>query len=129
MNLWEYLDRVGERRARRPSELRLFIGLAFLAGYYWMVHRFISAVIPNGNVPLVRDAMLVLGPAVGLIVGALFRSDARDEQAAAGQREATRAMREVAAGAVAAAQAGGPGAAGAADAVACAADQAAERFR
>lgn len=95
MNLIDYLDRIGERRARRPYrpfDTRLFIGFGFLAGYYSMVWHLMRVVIPNNNVPLVRDAMLVLGPAVGLIVGALFRSDVRDEQATANTGEAFKAF-------------------------------------
>lgn len=86
MNLFEYLDRVGQRRAarppRQPRDIRQFIGFAFLAGYYGMVWRFSIAAIPGDNKDLIRDAMLTLGPPVGLIVGAMFRSDAREEQAA-----------------------------------------------
>lgn len=85
MNLWEYLDRVGERASRRAPrpvrDIRQFIGFAFLAGYYVMVWRFATGEVPKGNLDLIRDAMLTLGPPVGLIVGAMFRTDAREEQA------------------------------------------------
>lgn len=85
MTLLEYLDRVGQRRASRPQrparDIRQFIGFAFLAGYYVMVFRFASGAVPDGNIDLIRDAMLTLGPPVGLIVGAMFRSDAREERA------------------------------------------------
>lgn len=81
MNFWEYLDRLGERRQRRPRrDIRALIAFAFLGGYYWMVYRFATAAIPEGNVDLIRDAMLTLGPPVGIIVGAMFRTDVRDEQ-------------------------------------------------
>lgn len=112
MNLWEWLDRRDARRMarqRRPIDTRMFVGLAFLAGYYWMVYRFISTVIPRENVPLVRDAMLVLGPAVGLIVGALFRTDVRDEIAAQNTGEGFRAMAASARATEAAAQSGNTG--------------------
>jgi hypothetical protein len=46
-----------------------------------MVFRFASGAVPDGNIDLIRDAMLTLGPPVGLIVGAMFRSDAREERA------------------------------------------------
>jgi len=92
MTLLEYLDRVGQRRAARPArparDIRQFIGFAFLAGYYVMVYRFSSGSVPAGNLPLIRDAMLTLGPPVGLIVGAMFRSDAREEQATANTAKA-----------------------------------------
>lgn len=85
MTLLEFLDRWDERRLRRPErplrDIRQFIGFAFLGGYYVMVWRFIQHPIPQANADLIRDAMLTLGPPVGLIVGAMFRSDARDEQA------------------------------------------------
>lgn len=85
MTLLEFLDRWDARRARRPErplrDIRQFIGFAFLAGYYVMVWQFARAVVPQANVGLIRDAMLTLGPPVGLIVGAMFRTDARDEQA------------------------------------------------
>lgn len=102
MNFLEYLDRVGERRLRanrQPRDIRQFIGFAFLAGYYVMVYRFSTGSVPEGNVDLIRDAMLTLGPPVGLIVGAMFRSDLRDEQAARNTGEAFRAVREVSANA------------------------------
>lgn len=80
MNFWDYLNKAGERRLKRPNDTRILVGALFLAGYYLMVYRFMSANIPNANVPLIRDAMLVLGPPVGAIVAALFRNDIRDEQ-------------------------------------------------
>lgn len=100
MTFLEFLDRMGERRAanpRQPRDIRQFIGFAFLAGYYVMVWRFATDEVPNVNVDLIRDAMLTLGPPVGLIVGAMFRSDAREEQAARNTGEAFKAVREVAA--------------------------------
>lgn len=102
MTFLEYLDRIGERRLRanrQPRDIRQFIGFAFLAGYYAMVYRFATGDVPTGNVDLIRDAMLTLGPPVGLIVGAMFRSDLRDEQAARNTGEAFRAVREVSANA------------------------------
>lgn len=84
MTFLEFIDRALERRAQnptRPRDIRQFIGFAFLAGYYWMVYRFSMQPLPSDNLDLIRDAMLTLGPPVGLIVGAMFRSDAREEQA------------------------------------------------
>lgn len=85
MTLWEMLDRWDARRAQRQPrpmrDIRQFIGFAFLCGYYVMVYRFSMGAIPAGNMDLIRDAMLTLGPPVGLIVGAMFRSDAREDQA------------------------------------------------
>lgn len=95
MTLLEYLDRLGERRAQRiqrPRDIRQFIGFAFLAGYYWMVYQFSQRALPEENLDLIRDAMLTLGPPVGLIVGAMFRSDVRDEQATVNTGEAFRAI-------------------------------------
>lgn len=103
MTILEFFDRIGERRAnrphRRPRDIRQFIGFAFLAGYYWMVYQFSQRALPAENLDLIRDAMLTLGPPVGLIVGAMFRTDAREEQATANTGEAFAAMREVAANA------------------------------
>lgn len=86
MTLLEYLDRVGERRAarmHRPRDIRQFIGFFFLLGYYVLVYQFTLGELPDKNVDLVRDAMLTLGPPIGIIIGAMFRSDAREEQATA----------------------------------------------
>lgn len=100
MTLLEFLDRWFERRAQLPPrqrDIRQFIGFAFLAGYYWMVYQFSQRALPAENLDLIRDAMLTLGPPVGLIVGAMFRSDAKEEQAAINTGEAFRAVRQVAA--------------------------------
>lgn len=100
MRFLDFLDRELERRARHPRparDIRQFIGFAFLCGYYVMVYRFAMGAVPKGNIDLIRDAMLTLGPPVGLIVGAMFRSDLRDEQTARNTGEAFKAVREVAA--------------------------------
>lgn len=100
MTILDFLDRLFERRANNPRparDIRQFIGFAFLVGYYVMVFRFASGEVPKANVALIRDAMLTLGPPVGLIVGAMFRSDLRDEQAARNTGEAFKAVRDVAA--------------------------------
>jgi hypothetical protein len=98
MNLWDYLDRAGERRAKRPRrDVRAVVGFAFLAGYYWMVYQFSQRALPTENLDLIRDAMLTLGPPVGIIVGAMFRNDVRDEQAAENTGAAFRAVEAAAA--------------------------------
>ena len=97
MTFLEFLDRMGERRALRPArptrDIRQLIGFAFIAGYYLLVYRFTLADTPVANKDLIRDAMLTLGPPIGLIVGAMFRSDAKEEQAAVNTQEAFRAIR------------------------------------
>jgi hypothetical protein len=98
----EYLDRIGQRRAlnpRQPRDIRQLIGFGFLVGYYVMVWLFATRDVPEANVGLIRDAMLTLGPPVGLIVGAMFRSDAREDQSARNTSEAFKTVREVAASA------------------------------
>ena len=112
MKLLEFLNAWDERRAGRPQKppfnSRAIIAFGFLAGYYLMVYRFMRVQIPTENIPLVRDAMLVLGPAVGLIVGAIFRSDSRDDQASINTGEAFKAMGATARAAEAAAVAAVP---------------------
>lgn len=96
MTLWELIDRWDARRANRPArplrDIRQFIGFAFLAGYYWLVWQFATKTVPAANLDLIRDAMLTLGPPVGLIVGAMFRSDAREDQATANTAKAFEAI-------------------------------------
>lgn len=84
MNLLEYLDRRDARRMTHPRhkrDIRQFIGFMFLVGYYAVLLFFLSRAVPPGNRELISDAMLTLGPLVGLIVAAMFRTDAREEQA------------------------------------------------
>lgn len=109
MTFLEYLDRMAERRARHPRDIRQLIGFAFLAGYYVMVWRFATGDVPSGNIDLIRDAMLTLGPPVGLIVGAMFRSDLRDEQAARNTGDAFRTVREAVATVTPTGPTGNPG--------------------
>lgn len=107
MNLWEYLDRQGERKLRRPPfDTRILIAGMFLLGYYALVYGLMTFVIPAENVPLLRDMLLVLGPGVGLILGAIFRNDRRDDQATANTGAAFRAI-EAAAGSSGSGQATG----------------------
>lgn len=138
MNLLEYLDRAGQRRLeyrravpRRPLDVRAFIGLLFLAGYYVMVWRFQTRALPAANLDLIRDAMLTLGPPVGIIVGAMFRDSVRDEIAAQNTGEGFRAISKQAEATKAAAESTPPGASAgqAADAVAGAAAEEADRIQ
>jgi hypothetical protein len=99
MTLLEFLNNIGERRAargQRPRDIRQFIGFAFLLGYYVMVYQFTQGELPEKNVALIRDAMLTLGPPVGLIIGAMFRSDAREEQQTANTGKAFEAVKAAA---------------------------------
>lgn len=99
MNLLDYLDRAGQRRLERqlvqptrPLNVNGLIGVLFLAGYYLMVWSLIRLDAPIANEGPVRDAMLVLGPAVGAIIQSLFRSDVKDEIAASNTGSAFRAF-------------------------------------
>ena len=93
MTLLEFLDRMDERRSKRkPRDIRQFIGFAFLLGYYVLVWVFASRTVPEANLDLIRDAMLTLGPPVGLIVGAMFRTSAKEEEATANTGRAFEAI-------------------------------------
>lgn len=94
MNLWEYLDRRNARAAAKPpTDYRVGVGVLFFLGYYLLVFGLMRFAMPADNAGLVRDAMLVLGPVVGAIGQALFRTDKRDEIAASNTGEAFRAQR------------------------------------
>lgn len=100
MKFLEYMDRRGERRLKRilsrphrPLDTRMLVGVLFFLGYYVLVYQLLIKIVPEPNAPLVRDAMLVLGPVVGAIGQALFRSDVRDEIQASNTGEGFRAMR------------------------------------
>ena len=97
MTFLEFLDRMGERRANRPArpqrDIRQLIGAMFFVGYYFLVYQFLFSVIPEGNKDLIRDAMLTLGPPVGLIIAAMFRNDTVQEQAAVNTAEAFKAIK------------------------------------
>lgn len=100
MNLLEYLDRAGQRRLERhrispprPRDTRMLVGVLFFLGYYVLVYTLLKRVVPAENGPLVRDAMLVLGPVIGAIGQALFRTDVKDELATQNTGEAFRAQR------------------------------------
>lgn len=101
LGVLEYLDRVGQRRLERarlspprPLDVRMIVGVLFFAGYYALLWRLMSArEIPADNITLIKDAMLILGPVIGAIGQALFRTDAKDEMATQNTGEAFRAQR------------------------------------
>lgn len=111
MNLLEYLDRVGERRLEharinppRPRDTRQIVAVLFFAAYYGLVLRILSArEVPADVLSLVKDAMLVLGPVVGMIAQAIFRSDVKDEIATQNTGEFARATTRQAEATIAAA--------------------------
>lgn len=93
MNLLEYLDRRHARSLHsKPLDTKLIVGFAFLAAYYALIFYLASRPKALANADLVKDSLLILGPAVGLIIGALFRTDARDEQQTQNTARAFRAI-------------------------------------
>lgn len=62
---------------------KLVIAAIFVLGYFILILRIADRTLPDGNINLIRDALLVLGPAIGVIVGALFRTTAADERQSA----------------------------------------------
>lgn len=111
MRFLEYLDRRAERKARRDPMFRwdtkTLIGLLFLVGYYGIVFIFMFYEVPDKNQEMVSDSLLVLGPGVGLILGAIFRTDATDVRATENTGKAFEAIK-VAAQAGTGNGAGGP---------------------
>lgn len=97
LELW---DRIGQRRHERamakpyrPTDNRMLLaGLLFL-GYYTLIFVLLKYAIPEKNEPLVRDALLVLGPVIGGIGVAIFRTDLRDELQTQNTGEGFRALR------------------------------------
>lgn len=61
------------------NDAKLWIGTTFIVGYYATLWAIGFNKIPAGNIELIKDGMLQLGPPVGIIIGALFRSDKVDE--------------------------------------------------
>lgn len=112
MKLLEFLDKRHARKMAyraqcgRPFDGKLILGALFFLGYYALVSTFAFRDVPASNVGLLRDAMLVLGPPVGAIVNAIWRSDRRDEMQAQNTNEGFRAVREQAKATQAAAVAG-----------------------
>lgn len=100
LGILDYLDRAGQRRLERykispprPRDSRMFVGVLFFLGYYVIVFAILKVAIPPENAPLVRDALLVLGPVIGAIGQSLFRTDIKDEIATQNTGEAFRAQR------------------------------------
>lgn len=97
----ELLDRIGERRLERyriqpprPWDVKIMVAVLFFAGYYWLVFSLMrSRGIPSEIAQLIRDAMLVLGPVVGAIGQAIFRTDIKDEVTTQNTGEAFRSTR------------------------------------
>lgn len=113
MNLLEYLDARHARKVAykasqpyRPLDAKLFAGSLFLLAYYGVVGVLLARAVPTVNAELAGDALLVLGPAVGMVINALFRTDRRDEEAARNTGEGFRAVQEQARAATAVALAG-----------------------
>lgn len=111
MKLLEFLDRRDARQLERdrmspprPRDTRMLVGTLFFVGYYLLVWRLMSGRdLPATTGTLVKDAMLVLGPVVGMIAQALFRTDVKDELATQNTGVAFRSMGEQARATVAAA--------------------------
>lgn len=61
---------------------RTFLGGVLIASYMFLVNRLIDKGSPIPNAELVKDQLLVLGPMVGIIAGAIWRSTASEERRA-----------------------------------------------
>jgi hypothetical protein len=59
---------------------KLVLAGIFIIGYYGMVYTLAQRGLPTENKEIIRDAMLTLGPPIGVIVGALFRSTGAEER-------------------------------------------------
>lgn len=100
VKLLDFLDRRDQRRLERyriqpprPRDNRMLVGLLFFVGYYALVTMLmVGRELPPGNETQVKDAMLVLGPVVGVIAQALFRTDVKDEIATQNTGEFARAI-------------------------------------
>jgi hypothetical protein len=62
---------------------KLVLAGIFIIGYYSLVLIMAWRPLPTTNAGLIRDAMLTLGPVVGLIFGSLFRTTGAEERNAA----------------------------------------------
>lgn len=74
------------------NDARMWIGALFIFGYYAVVVILAFVGVPDKNANLINNAMLQLGPPVGLIIGALFRTDKTDETRAANTGKALDAI-------------------------------------
>lgn len=59
---------------------KIVLAAIFIIGYFLLVLRLTDRSLPAENVELVKDALLVLGPPIGLIFHALFRTTAAEER-------------------------------------------------
>ena len=61
---------------------RTFLGAVLIAGYMILINRLIgrTAELPSSAAALVKDSLLVLGPAIGVIVGAIWRTNGSEER-------------------------------------------------
>lgn len=64
------------------TDPRMWIGALFIVGYYAVIVILAFVGIPEKNGNLINNAMLQLGPPVGVIIAALFRTDKTDEKRA-----------------------------------------------
>ena len=76
---------MAERRAliELPSwDGKLVLGGIFIVGYYVLVILMVVGTneLAETKANIVRDAMLTLGPPIGIIIGALFRNTAAEER-------------------------------------------------
>lgn len=74
------------------NDARMWIGALFIFGYYVIVIVLAFQGVPEKNGNLINNALLQLGPPVGLIIGALFRTDKTDETRAANTGKALDAI-------------------------------------
>ena len=66
-------------------DVKLFLAGGFFFGYYALVWKLLDRTepMPADVAQLVRDALLVLGPPIGVIVGSIYRTTNADERSAA----------------------------------------------
>ncbi|MBZ9649984.1 hypothetical protein K9B33_20835 [Sphingobium sp. 3R8] len=134
MTLWEYLDRVGERRARlalgRPINLRMLanvIGVALISGFLGALFALFIIPIPKGNEQIVTYMIGQLSGFAGGIVAYHYTQKAGDAELDAKRTATTSKLADAV---IAVSGANSPGAAGvAADQVADAAVTAADAIK
>lgn len=61
---------------------KIILAAMFILGYYVLVLVMAWRPLPTSNAQLMHDAMLVLGPGIGVILGALYRTTGADERQA-----------------------------------------------
>lgn len=74
------------------SDQRMWLAYLFTTGYFGVIFATVFHDTPLANADLVKDWMIVLGPPVGAIVGALFRTDRVDDQRAQNTSDAFKAI-------------------------------------